>query len=50
MECPREEAGEEDLPVLFVYEGEGTWGFLEFSCGFATPGGRGARHHPRQLA
>ncbi|MBT2231638.1 hypothetical protein [Nonomuraea sp. NEAU-A123] len=37
MAYPREEAGEEGLPVLFVYEGEGTWGFLEFSGGFATP-------------
>jgi hypothetical protein len=37
MEYPREEAGEDFLPVLFVYEGEGAWGFLEFSYGFATP-------------
>ncbi|MEU8358212.1 hypothetical protein AB0C27_19555 [Nonomuraea sp. NPDC048882] len=37
MAYPGEEAGEEDLPVLFVYEGEGAWGFLEFSYGFATP-------------
>ncbi|MEU8320648.1 hypothetical protein AB0C33_20020 [Nonomuraea sp. NPDC048881] len=37
MEYPTEEAGEEDMPVLFVYQGEGAWGFLEFSHGFATP-------------
>jgi hypothetical protein len=37
MAYPMEEAGEENLPVLFVYEGEGTWGFLEFSYGYATP-------------
>ncbi|MER6509409.1 hypothetical protein ABT158_21485 [Nonomuraea sp. NPDC001636] len=37
MEYPREEAGEEGMPVLFVYQGEGAWGFLEFSQGFATP-------------
>ncbi|MFG1619325.1 hypothetical protein ACGFI3_41780 [Nonomuraea wenchangensis] len=37
MEYPREDAGEEFLPVLFIYEGEGAWGFLEFAYGFATP-------------
>ncbi|GIH65228.1 hypothetical protein Msi02_60450 [Microbispora siamensis] len=37
MACPREDAVMEDLPVIFVYEGEGAWGFLEFSHGFATP-------------
>ncbi|MEV3978179.1 hypothetical protein [Nonomuraea sp. NPDC049758] len=37
MEYPTEEAGEEDMPVLFVYQGEGAWGFLEFSHGFAPP-------------
>ncbi|MFC6577017.1 hypothetical protein [Planomonospora parontospora] len=34
MEYPTEEAFMEDLPVLFVFKGEGTWGFLEFSYGF----------------
>ncbi|ACZ91285.1 hypothetical protein [Streptosporangium roseum] len=34
MEYPREEAGEEDRPVLLVSGGEGTWGFLELTCGF----------------
>lgn len=37
IEYPVEQAGEDFLPVLFVYEGEGAWGFLEFSYGFATP-------------
>lgn len=37
MEYPIEEAGDDFPPVLFVYEGEGAWGFLEFSYGFATP-------------
>jgi hypothetical protein len=34
MEYPREEAVEEGRPVLLVSEGEGTWGFLELTCGF----------------
>ncbi|MGW0807209.1 hypothetical protein [Nonomuraea sp. NPDC002799] len=37
MAYPREEAGGEGFPVLFVYQGEGAWAFLEFSQGFATP-------------
>ncbi|MGI5491480.1 hypothetical protein [Microtetraspora malaysiensis] len=37
MAYPKEESFTEDLPVLFVYEGEGAWGFLEFSYGFAPP-------------
>lgn len=34
---PIEMAAEEGGPVLFVYEGEGAWGFLEFTYGYATP-------------
>ncbi|GAA3442362.1 hypothetical protein [Planomonospora venezuelensis] len=34
MEYPREEAMDEDRPVLLVSEGEGTWGFLELAYGF----------------
>ncbi|MEV4367477.1 hypothetical protein AB0J71_10425 [Nonomuraea sp. NPDC049637] len=37
MAYPREEAAEEDFPVLFVRQGKGAWGFLDFSQGFATP-------------
>lgn len=37
MEYPIEEAGEVFQPVLFVYEGDGAWDFLEFSYGFTTP-------------
>ncbi|MEV5497248.1 hypothetical protein AB0M50_17800 [Nonomuraea fuscirosea] len=37
MEYPTEEAYTEDQPVLFAFEGEGTYGFLEFSYGYATP-------------
>ncbi|MEU8104614.1 hypothetical protein AB0C18_12935 [Nonomuraea muscovyensis] len=37
MEYPTEEAYTEDQPVLFAFEGEGAWGFLEFSYGYATP-------------
>ncbi|WP_068902464.1 hypothetical protein [Planomonospora sphaerica] len=35
MAYPTEEAIDEDLPVFFVFEGEGTWGFLEFTFGMA---------------
>ncbi|MFI7617288.1 hypothetical protein ACIBP6_39300 [Nonomuraea terrae] len=35
MTYPREEAFEEEQPVFFVHEGEGAYGFLEFSHGFA---------------
>jgi hypothetical protein len=35
MAYPTEEAIDEDLPVLFVFEGEGAWGFLEFTYGMA---------------
>ncbi|WP_433367386.1 hypothetical protein [Streptosporangium sp. CA-115845] len=34
MEYPREEAADENRPVLLVSEGEGTWGFLELAYGF----------------
>ncbi|MEU8205219.1 hypothetical protein [Streptosporangium sp. NPDC049046] len=34
MEYPREEAGDENRPVLLVSRGEGTWGFLELAYGF----------------
>ncbi|WP_406311920.1 hypothetical protein OHA77_24945 [Streptosporangium sp. NBC_01639] len=34
---PMEEAYEETRPVLFVFEGQGVWGFLELAYGFATP-------------
>ncbi|WP_326633446.1 hypothetical protein OIE67_48765 [Nonomuraea fuscirosea] len=37
MEYPTEEAYTEGQPVLFAFEGEGTYGFLEFSYGYATP-------------
>lgn len=38
MAYPIEEAALEDLlPVLFSFEGEGTWGFLEYTDGHATP-------------
>ncbi|GAA0395064.1 hypothetical protein Acor_64770 [Acrocarpospora corrugata] len=37
MAYPGEEALDEDRPVLFVFQGEGAWGFLEFTFGFATP-------------
>ncbi|NRQ31476.1 hypothetical protein HII36_06425 [Nonomuraea sp. NN258] len=37
MEYPIEEAYTEEQPVLFAFESEGTHGFLEFSCGYATP-------------
>jgi hypothetical protein len=37
MAYPREQACEEELPVLFAYRGEGACGFLEFSHGSATP-------------
>jgi hypothetical protein len=37
MAYPTEEAYEENRPVLFVFKGQGTWGFLELAYGFATP-------------
>ncbi|GAA0952749.1 hypothetical protein [Nonomuraea longicatena] len=37
MENPTEEAFTGDQPVLLAFEGEGTYGFLEFSCGYAIP-------------
>ncbi|MGP3955215.1 hypothetical protein ACTWPT_04400 [Nonomuraea sp. 3N208] len=37
MAYPREDALGEDRPVLLVVEGEGSWGFLEFTYGYATP-------------
>ncbi|MGJ6965924.1 hypothetical protein ACSDR0_28850 [Streptosporangium sp. G11] len=35
MAYPTEEAIDEDLPVLFVFKGEGASGFLEFTYGIA---------------
>jgi hypothetical protein len=35
MEYPTEEAIDELQPVFFVFEGAGTWGFLEFTYGMA---------------
>ncbi|TYB45140.1 hypothetical protein FXF51_60165 [Nonomuraea sp. PA05] len=35
MEYPTEEPWSEDLPVLFAFEDERTYGFLEFSYGYA---------------
>ncbi|MGW0483600.1 hypothetical protein [Nonomuraea sp. NPDC003214] len=37
MEYATEEAYLEDQPVFFAFKGAGTYGFLEFSCGYATP-------------
>ncbi|GAA3468694.1 hypothetical protein [Nonomuraea roseola] len=37
MAYPTEEALYEDRPVLFVFKGEGTCAFLEYTYGYATP-------------
>ncbi|MFD1937544.1 MULTISPECIES: hypothetical protein [Nonomuraea] len=37
MAYPTEAAFDEDQPVLFAFEGEGAWGFLEFTYGYGIP-------------